>query len=88
MTHATTHVVDSSRYAKVVEVSKRIRWEFERDVRRGRSFDFGRKFLPDGLSKVRQLAFLTPDEEREMFGLQDSILATWSRSTLGSGGGA
>ena len=64
MDHVTTHVVDSNRYAKCVEVSKRMRWEFERDVLRGRSFDFGRKFLPDGLSKVRQLAFLTPDEQR------------------------
>jgi hypothetical protein len=64
MNHVSTHVVDSNRYAKVIEVSKRMRWEFERDVLRGRSFDFGRKFLPDGLSKVRQLAFLTPDEQR------------------------
>jgi hypothetical protein len=64
MNHVSSHAVDSNRYAKCVEVSKRMRWEFERDVLRGRSFDFGRKFLPDGLSKVRQLAFLTPDEQR------------------------
>ena len=64
MNHVSSHAVDSNRYAKVIEVSKRMRWEFERDVLRGRSFDFGRKFLPDGLSKVRQLAFLTPDEQR------------------------
>jgi hypothetical protein len=64
MNHVSSHTVDSNRYAKCVEVSKRMRWEFERDVLRGRSFDFGRKFLPDGLSKVRQLPFLTPDEQR------------------------
>jgi hypothetical protein len=52
------------RYAKVIEVSKRIRWEIERDVIRGREFDFGKKFLPDGLSKVRDVPFLTPAERR------------------------
>ena len=75
MDHVTTHAVDTNRYAKVVEVSKRIRWEFERDVLRGRSFDFGRKFLPDGLSKVRQLAFLTPDEQRLFSQLQGRTYA-------------
>src|SRR4030095_15658932 len=55
-------VIDTRRYAKCVEVSKRIRWEIERDVIRGRSFDFSRKFLPDGLSKVAQLEFLTERE--------------------------
>ena len=44
--------LDAQRYAKCIEVSKRIRWDIERDVIRGRSFDFSKKFLPDGLSKV------------------------------------
>jgi hypothetical protein len=64
MTHATSHTTDSARYAKCVEVSKRIRWDTDRDVIRGRSFDFGRTFLPDGLSKVARLPFLTPGEKR------------------------
>jgi hypothetical protein len=54
----------TDRYAKCVEVSKRIRWDTERDVIRGRAFDFGRKFLPDGLSKVQRLSFLSADEQR------------------------
>lgn len=54
----------TARYAKCVEVSKRIRWDTDRDVIRGRSFDFGKKFLPDGLSKADRLAFLTPAEKR------------------------
>jgi hypothetical protein len=54
----------SKRYARCVEVSKRIRWEIERDVIRGRDFDFSKKFLPDGLSLVRELPFLTrPDRK-------------------------
>jgi hypothetical protein len=64
MSHVSHHVIDSSRYAKCIEVSKRIRWDTERDVIRGRSFDFGKKFLPDGLSKVERLPFLAADEKR------------------------
>ena len=44
----------SDRYAKCIEVSKRIRWDIDRDVIRGRAFDFGKKFLPDGLSQGRR----------------------------------
>jgi hypothetical protein len=54
----------ANRYAKCVEVSKRIRWDIEKDVIRGRKFDFGKKFLPDGLSKVNELPFLTAPEKR------------------------
>jgi hypothetical protein len=50
------------RYARCIEVSKRIRWEIETDVIRGRQFDFSMKFLPDGLSKVSDLKFATPAE--------------------------
>lgn len=50
--------IETSRYARCIDVSKRIRWDIDRDVIRGRSFDFSRKFLPDGLSKVAELAFL------------------------------
>ena len=45
----------TARYAKCIEVSKRVRWDIERDVIRGRRFDFGQKFLPDGLSRVGDL---------------------------------
>ena len=64
MSHVAQHSIDSGRYAKCVEVSKRIRWDIDRDVIRGRSFDFGKKFLPDALSKDAQLPFLMADEKR------------------------
>jgi hypothetical protein len=64
MSHVHLHAVDPTRYAKCVEISKRIRWDTDRDVIRGRQFDFNRKFLPDGLSKVEQLPFLTAAEKR------------------------
>ena len=46
----------SRRYAQCIEVSKRVRWDIERDVIRGRTFDFSRKFLPDTLSKIDELS--------------------------------
>jgi len=55
---------DTQRYARCIEVSKRIRWEIEKDVIRGRSFDQAQKFLPDGLAKVGELDFLTGEEKR------------------------
>jgi hypothetical protein len=61
---ATNQAADSKRYAKAVEVSKRVRFDIERDVIRGRKFDFGKKFLPDGLSKIGRLDFLGADEKR------------------------
>jgi hypothetical protein len=56
------HTGTSERYAKCVEVSKRIRWEIDRDVFRGREFDYSKKFLPDGLSKLNELEFLGAGE--------------------------
>ena len=53
---------DTSRYAKCISVSKRIRWEIDKDVIRGRKFDLTKKLLPDGLSKNKELAFLTDKE--------------------------
>jgi hypothetical protein len=63
-------VVDSARYAKAVEVSKRIRWDIDRDVIRQREFDFTKKFLPDGLSFVDRVPFLGADERRLLSQIQ------------------
>lgn len=61
---ATTLSLEPSRYGKCIEASKRVRWDIDRDVLRDRSFDLAEKFLPDGLSKVAALPFLTTDEKR------------------------
>ncbi|MEO8525216.1 MAG: hypothetical protein ABI460_10900 [Caldimonas sp.] len=58
-----------------MEVSKRIRWDIDRDVIRGRSFDFKQTFLPDGLSLADELSFLTPDERRFMSQVQGRTYA-------------
>jgi len=66
---------DAGRYAKCIEVSKRIRWDIDRDVIRGRRFDFSRKFLPDGISKVHELDFLGADERRLLSQIQGRTYA-------------
>lgn len=66
---------DADRYAKCVAASKRVRWEIDRDVIRGRNFDFGKKFLPDGLSKIGELSFLNADERRFLSQIQGRTYA-------------
>ena len=65
----------SARYAKCVEASKRIRWDIDRDVIRGRTFDVSKKFLPDGLSKAESLEFLSGDERRLVSQIQGRTYA-------------
>jgi hypothetical protein len=64
MEMAVANQVDTQRYARSIEASKRIRWDIDRDVIRGRTFDYAKKFLPDGLSKVEELDFLSAAEKR------------------------
>lgn len=87
--HTSPHTLpslDPSRYARCIEASKRIRWDIETDVIRGRDLDFNQRFLPDGLSKVALLPFLQPHEARlfsqiqgrtyaNMFGLVERFIA-------------
>jgi hypothetical protein len=78
--------LDTRRYAKCIEVSKRIRWDIDKDVIRARKLDFTQKFLPDGLSKLGMLESLTQGEKRlasqiqgrtyaNMFGLVERFIA-------------
>jgi hypothetical protein len=71
----TTPHADTDRYARCIEASRRIRWEIDRDVIRGREFDFARKFLPDGLSKVHTLEFLSESERRTLSQIQGRTYA-------------
>jgi len=67
--------VDTGRYSQCIEASKRIRWDIDKDVIRGGHFDFSRKFLPDSLSKVHQLDFLSADEQRLISQIQGRTYA-------------
>ena len=73
--NVSSSTASASRYAKVIEVSKRVRWEIERDVIRGRRFDFDRTFLPAGLSLVDELEFLTPAQRRTLSQVQGRTYA-------------
>jgi hypothetical protein len=74
------------RYARCIAASKRVRWDIDKDVIRGRRFDLSKKFLPDGLSLVNELAFLDDSDKRllsqiqgrtyaKMFGLAERFIA-------------
>ena len=70
-----TYTTDSNRYARCVEISKRIRWDIDNDVIRDRKFNFRQKFLPDALSKVDELEFLTGDQKRVLSQIQGRTYA-------------
>lgn len=65
----------TDRYARVIEVSKRVRWDIERDVIRGRRFNYSRTFMPGGLSLVNELTFLTPEDKRLLSQVQGRTYA-------------
>jgi hypothetical protein len=67
--------VHTERYAQCIEASRRVRWDIDRDVIRGRRFDFGKPFLPDGLSRVSRLDFLPADEQTRLSQVQGRTYA-------------
>jgi hypothetical protein len=73
--HFNRFHIDKERYAKCIEVSKRVRWDIDQDVIRDRNFDFSQKFLPDGISKVNWLEFLDGDEKRLLSQIQGRTYA-------------
>jgi len=80
----------TSTYASCIESSRRARWDIERDVIRGRSFDFGKTFLPDSLSRAGELAALLPNERRFLSQVQGrtyaNMLALVERFITAKGG--
>ena len=58
----TSYVVPSERFARCIASSKRVRWDIETDVIRGRRLDRANKFLPEGLTLASRLDFFSPDE--------------------------
>lgn len=66
---------DTDRYARCIDISKRVRWDIDKDVIRGRTLDFSQKFLPDGLSLVDRLEFLTDYEQRFLSQVQGRTYA-------------
>jgi len=71
----SAYEVKTAEYAKCIQGSKRIRWDIEKDVLRGREFDFSNKFLPDGISKIDQLEFMDDSETRFLSQIQGRTYA-------------
>jgi hypothetical protein len=65
----------STRYAKCIEASKRVRWDIDRDVIRGRDFDLTKKFLPDKLAQIAAFNLSNPDERRFLSQIQGRTYA-------------
>ena len=57
------------------ETSKRVRWDIDKDVIRGRRFDAAHKFLPDGLSLADAFTTLSADEKRFVSQIQGRTYA-------------
>jgi len=69
-------ITDNTRkYARLIEASQRVRWEIEKDVICGRSFDYGRTFLPAGLSLVDEVPFLSEADRRFLSQVQGRTYA-------------
>ena len=76
-----------ARYEQMVRQSKKAEWQIDQDLLQGRELDFARKFLPDGLSRVDRLPFLSAQEARllsqiegrtyaYLFGLVERFIST------------
>ena len=67
--------IQTERYASTVNASKRVRWDIDRDVIRGREFEMDRKLLPDSISGIRQFEFLDEHEARLLSQIQGRTYA-------------
>ena len=72
---APEKILEGSRYARCIESSKRVRWDIDEDVIRGRRFDTAHKFLPDGLSLTNGFTTLSPGERRFVSQIQGRTYA-------------
>src|SRR6202047_2593005 len=72
---ATDANLGGSRYARCIQSSKRVYWDSDEDVIRGRRFDAAHKFLPDGLSLADAFTTLSADEKRFVSQIQGRTYA-------------
>lgn len=70
-------VIDTNtdRYARCIDISKRVRWDIDEDVIRGRTLDTADDYLPSGLSLVNKLDFLSEGERRFLSQVQGRTYA-------------
>jgi hypothetical protein len=73
--NAINKITDTDRYARCVQASKRVRWDIDQDIIRGRRFDTAHKFLPDGLSLADAFTTLSAGEKRFVSQIQGRTYA-------------
>jgi hypothetical protein len=73
--NATAKIRDNERYARCIQSSKRVRWDIDKDVIRGRSFDVAHKFLPNTLMMADAFTTLSADEKRFVSHIQGRTYA-------------
>ena len=71
----TAFPIHTEQYASTVQASKRVRWDIDRDVIRGRDFDLDHKFLPDSISGIQQFEFLNDRQARLLSQIQGRTYA-------------
>src|SRR6059058_3327134 len=73
--NAISESIDGNRYARCISASKRVRWDIDEDVIRGRRFDRSQKYLPNGLSLVSEFTTLSEGEKRFVSQIQGRTYA-------------
>src|ERR1700746_1970015 len=72
---AINTISNSERYARCIQSSKKVRWDIDKDVIRGRRFDTATKFLPDSLSLAEEFTTLSANEKRFVSQIQGRTYA-------------
>jgi len=72
--------IPTEKYASCVDASKRVRWDIDRDIIRGRDFEMDQKLLPDSISGIQRFEFLDPREARLLSQIQGRTLREHVRS--------
>jgi hypothetical protein len=67
--------IATERYARCIQSSKRVCWDIDRDVIRGRRFDSADIFLPDGLALADAFTTLSAGEKRFVSQIQGRTYA-------------
>jgi hypothetical protein len=73
--NAIDKISTTDRYERCIQISKRVRWDVDDDVIRGRRFDTAHKFLPDGLSLAPAFTTLSANEKRFVSQIQGRTYA-------------
>ena len=73
--NSSSRSTTDQRYGRALENSRKIRWDIDKDVIRGREFDYSGQFLPDGLSMIGRLKFLSAGDARLLSQIQGRTYA-------------